>query len=194
MVLLLLWGHWWQSIPKDEISTVSIATCKHSEIMNECPFPPAKVMCNHKNHEPAFYIKLIPDFQFFIFAKIMFSSFCLQQGGVEFSPFCSESWDPHSNQDPLLSKTWGTWCRTPLDLQPITNKAIVCNIFNIILTLLMQYYFASAQRVKSNGRCNRASKKSKATWILQNATRMLFWGEYTLSDTWQTKNNLLFKV
>jgi len=48
-------------------------------------------MYNHKNHEPAFYIKFIPYFQFFIFAEIMFSGFSLQQGGVEIPPFCSES-------------------------------------------------------------------------------------------------------
>lgn len=161
--------------------------------MNECSFLPAptKVMHNHKNNEPGFYIKLIPDFHIFIFNKIMFSSFTLQQRGVEIPRLCSEGWDLHTNQDSLVSKTWGTWCRTPLDLQTITNKAIMCNIFNIIHILLRRYYFASAQRIKSNERCSRGSKKSKATWILEKAMKLLVFG---VSDTWQTKNHLLLKV
>lgn len=37
-------------------------------------------------------------------------------------------------------------------------------------------------------------RESKATQILENAVGMLIIGEYTLFDTWQTKNNLLFEV
>lgn len=112
-----------------------------------------------------------------IFTKIMVSCFSLQQGGIEIPPFCSENWGPHGNQGPLVSKTWGTCCRTLLVLQPITNKAIVCNIFNIILTLPMRYYVASAQRVKPNGRCNRASKKRK-----QHKSLKMQWGCWLLGN------------
>lgn len=129
----------------------------------------------HKNHEPTFYIIFIPDFQFFCFCcNNVFKLFFAVGRGVDIFPFCSESWDPHSKQDPLVSKTWGTWCRTSLNLQPIKNKTNVCNIFNILIPLLTSCYFASAQGVKSNKRCDTASKKSKAKWILENAMRILF--------------------